>query len=150
MSQQRPGSVMAAIWLLVALVVLSGLTAVLSVVFKDDLIDAWATSESATSSVEPPSFVPVAFTLFIVLALLAGVLVMFFRDGVNWARLALTALVVLMGIATLAGLRVHPPTLFWALAVAALVVDAGIVGFLWHKDTRAFCAPHVIEADTRS
>ena len=150
MSQQRPGSVMAAIWLLVGLVALSGVTAVLSVVFKDELIDAWATSESASSSVEPPSFVPVAFTLFIVLALLAGVLVMFFRDGLNWARLALTALVVLMAVATLAGLRVHPPALFLALSVAAIIVDVGVVAFLWHKDTRAFCADPVVGADTRS
>jgi hypothetical protein len=141
---------MAAIWLLVALVALSGLTAVLSIVFKDELVDAWATSESATSSVKPPAFVPVAVTLFVVVALLAGVLLMFFRDGVNWARLALSALVVLMGIATLAGLRVHPPTLFWALSVAALVIDVGVLAFLWHKDTRAFCAPHTVEADTRS
>ena len=150
MSEQRPGSVMAAIWLLVALVALSGVTAVLSVVFKGDLIDAWAASESATSSVEPPSFVPVALTLFIVLALLAGVLIMFFRDGLNWARLALTALVVLMGIATLAGLRVHPPTLFLALSVLALVIDVGVVAFLWHKDTRAYCTDPVVKADTWS
>jgi hypothetical protein len=148
--QQRPASVMGAIWLLVALVALTGLTALLSVVFEDDLIGAWAASASTSSSVEPPSFVPVALTLFIVLALLAGVLVMFFREGLNWSRLALTALIVLMGISDLAGLRVHPPTLFWVLSIAALVLDVAVLAFLWHKDTRTFCAIRPAEADHRS
>ena len=141
MSRQRPGSVTVVIWLLWALVALTGLSALLSVVFKDDLVASWASSTSSSGSVEPPSFVPVALTLFLVLALLAGVLVMLFREGLNWARIALTGLVVLMAVSTLARLRVHAPTLFQLLSVVALVLDVTTVAFLWHKDTRAFCAP---------
>jgi hypothetical protein len=150
MSQQRPRSVMVAIWLLVALVALTGISALLSVVLEEELIDTWTVGQSSSGSVEPPSFVPVAIVLFIVLALLAGVLLMFFREGLNWARIALTCLVVFMGIATLAGLRTHPPVLFWVLSLAALGLDVALLGCLWHRQTRAFCAGPSVQADHRS
>jgi hypothetical protein len=150
MSQQRPGSVTGAIWLLVALVALTGVTALLTVVFKDELIDAWASGRADAGSVEPPAFVPVAIVLFVVIALLAGVLVMFFRDGHNWARLSLTGLVAFMAIATLAGLRANPPALFLVMAVAALVVDLALLLCLWHKDTRTYIHGGSIESGARS
>ena len=50
---------------------LRGITAVLTVVFKDDLIDAWAPGDADASSVEQPAFVPVALVMFVVVALLA-------------------------------------------------------------------------------
>lgn len=140
MSHERPRSAVTAIWLLVALVALSGLTALLSLVFEDKLVDAWAADQAPSSSVEPPSFVPVAIVLFIVIALLAGVLGMFFREGLNWARVALTGLAVFLGIATLASLRTHPPTLFLVISLTSLVVDLALVLSLWHRDTRAYCA----------
>ena len=44
----------------------------------------------------------------------------------------------------------HPPTLFWVLSIAAIILDVGVLAFLWHKDTRAFCAAHTVESDARS
>jgi hypothetical protein len=142
-TSRRPASVTGAIWLLVAVVVMTGVTALLTLVFEDDLIDAWAAGRSDAGSVEPPAFVPVAITMFVVVASLAAVLIMFFIQGHNWARVLLTALVALMGVATVAGLRTGPAAFFYVLAAASLVVDVVAIAFLWHRDTRAWTGDRV-------
>ena len=139
MSPQRPAMVTGATWLAVAAVAMTGLTALMTVVLKDELVRAWAADRSDAGAVEPPAFVPVAVTMFVVVALLAVVLVSFFREGHNWARILLSALVVMVGIATFAILRTNPPALFLAVAIVSLVIDLAAVGALWHKDTRGFC-----------
>jgi hypothetical protein len=139
MSTQRPAMVTGATWLATAAVAMTGLTALMTVVFKDELVRAWAADRSDSGAVEPPAFVPVAITMFVVVALLAMVLISFFREGHNWARIALSAVVVLVGIATFAILRTNPPALFLAVAIVSLVIDLAAVVALWHKDTRTFC-----------
>lgn len=139
MTADRPAVVIGATWLSTAVVTMTGLTALMTVVFEDELIDAWAAGRSDSGAVEPPAFVPVAVTLFIVVALLSVVLIAFLREGHEWARIVLSALVVLVAIATLAILRTDPPALFLVVAVASLLVDVAAVVALWHRDTRAFC-----------
>jgi hypothetical protein len=150
MSRQRPGSVIGAIWLLIGVVVLSGVTALLTLVLKDELVDAWASDRTDLGSVEPPAFVPVALTMFVVVALLAVVLIVFFGQGHNWARVLLTGLVVLMGVATLASLRTSPPAMFVVLSLLSLVVDVAAVACLWHKDTRAYTDRSWVGSGARS
>src|SRR4051794_11114136 len=140
MNQQRPGSVTGAIWLLAGVIAMAGVTALLTAVFEDDLLDSWAAGRSDVGSVQPPAVVPVAITMFVVVALLAAVLIVFFSRGLNWARLLLTALVVFMGIAALAGLRTDPPALFVAVLWVWLAVDVGALVALWRSDTRGFTA----------
>ena len=139
MNPQRPAVVTGATWLAVAAVAMTGLTALMTVVFKDELVRAWAADRSDAGAVEPPAFVPVAITMFVVVALLAVVLLSFFREGHNWARILLSALVVMVGIATFAILRTNPPPLFLAVAIVSLLVDLAAVVALWHRETRAFC-----------
>ncbi len=138
MSQQRPVAVIGAIWALVAVVVTSGVTALLTLVFGDDLDEAWAADRTDLGSVEPPAFAPVAITMFVVVAVLAVVLLLFLQQGHNWARVLLSALVVLMAIATIASLRANPPILFLVLSVVGLSLDLAAALLLWHPDTRAF------------
>ncbi len=140
MTPQRPAAATGAIWLAIAAVAMTGLTALMTVVFKDELVRAWAADRSDSGSVEPPAFVPVAVTMFVVVALLAMVLISFFREGHNWARIALSAVVVLVGIGTFAILRTNPPALFLVVAIISLIIDLAAVVALWHKDTRTFCA----------
>ncbi|MGY2704025.1 hypothetical protein [Nocardioides sp. HB32] len=139
MTPQRPAVVTGATWLAAAAVAMTGLTALMTVVFKDELVRAWAADRSDAGAVEPPAFVPVAITMFVVVALLAMVLISFFRGGHNWARILLSALVVMIGIATFAILRTNPPALFLVVAIVSLLVDVAAVVGLWHKDTRVFC-----------
>ena len=138
MSRQLPGSVTRATWVLMGLVALSALTAVLTVVMRDDLVLSWADGRVDTGTVRPPEFVPVAIVLFFVFAALAGVLIAFLRGGHNWARLSLTGLVAFMGLATLAGLRTNPPVLFLGLSVVSVALDLALLFFLWHRDTNAY------------
>lgn len=139
MAPDRPVAVTGAIWLSVAVVAMTGVTAVLTVLREDELVDAWAEGRPETSAVEAPAFVPVAVTMFVVVALLAVVLVAFLRHGHEWARIVMSAVVVLVAIATLAILRTSPPVLFVVLAALSLAVDLAAVVTLWHRDTRAFC-----------
>ena len=138
MSRRQPRSLTNAIRAVWGLVALSGLTALLTVVFRDELVSRWEAGRPDIGTVQPPEFVPVAIVLFIVFAALAGVLVMFVRDGHSWARVSLSALVVFMAVATLSGLRTDPPVLFLLLALVAVVLDAVLLFFLWHRDTTTY------------
>lgn len=149
MKGQVPGSVTTAIWLLRAVVAWSGLTALLTYVFRDDLVLAWARGNRAAqaildegglaalreSSINIPNFVPLAIVLFIVFAGLTAVLVVFFRGGHAWARLAITALVVFVAFSTAVGLGRDLPGLFVGLSAVALALNVVLLVFLWHKDT---------------
>jgi hypothetical protein len=152
MSRQQPGSVTNAIRALVGLVVLSGVTALLTIVFRDDLVRSWADGNDAAreileqggldalneSSLHVPAFVPVAIVLFIVFAALVGVLLMFFRDGHDWARLSLGVLVVCAGLASASSLRTDPPTVFLVVSALSIVLDLVLLVLLWHPDTSAY------------
>jgi hypothetical protein len=140
MSSQRPMTVTASMWLTVAVLVVSGISALLTLVFEDELLTAWRRGRPDTSSVEQPAFVPVALVMFLVVAMLAAVLLMFFREGHNWARRLIVALILLLVVATVAVLRTQPPTLFVVLCALAILLDAVAVGCLLHKDTRAWFA----------
>ena len=142
MSQERPASVKAAVWLTMALVALSALTVVLTLVFKSELTDAWESGRSDAGSVEPPSIVPVAVVMLVVVALLAVVVMEFFRAAHGWARWALTATIVLMAIGTLATLKIGPPALFVVVSVLALVLQVAVVVAVWHRDTGAYMRAH--------
>ena len=139
MSRQRPGSVTVATRALGGLVALSGLTALLTIFLRADLAQSWREGHpSATESVQPPAFVPVAVVLFIVFAALAWVLVAFFLDRHNWARLSLVALVVFMAVGAVTGLQTDPPAVFWVLSWVSVVVDVVLLVGLLHKDTSAY------------
>ncbi|MEP9365567.1 hypothetical protein ABLE68_21545 [Nocardioides sp. CN2-186] len=138
MSEERPGSVRALIWLLGGLIALTGLTATLTIFLKDELVDDWASGRVDAGSVEPPAFVPVAVTMFIVVASLAVVLLIFLLKRFPWARPVLTALMVVLGVAFFTTLRSGPPPLFLALTVVALVLDIGVLACVWHRDTTAY------------
>ena len=106
-------------WLLVLL----GLVAVvLTVVLNDQLITSWAEGRPdmrrvletqglqavKDGPVRPPAFVAPAITLYVVVALLMWMLLVFFANGNNWARLSLTALLFFTAVTTVAGIRTEP------------------------------------------
>lgn len=137
MSQERPAAV-AAIWLTRAQLVLLLVAALLSVVFDDELADAWQSRRVDAGSVEPPSIVPVVVVMLAVIGLLLFVLLEFFRSRHGWARVAITATLAMLAICTLAVLRIEPPALFVVLSVLSVVLDIAIAAALWHRDTTAY------------
>ena len=131
-----PASVRATVSLLWALVLLCGLTMVLALVLRDDLVATWR--EGKSSELDPPAFVPVAITMFVVIALLAWVLAVMFRAGHEWARWSIAGLALLTGFAAVVGLPLDLPVGFFVASVATLLVDAALLVALLHPRTHAF------------
>jgi hypothetical protein len=136
MGAQRPTAVLVATWATVGSVAMVALTAVLTVVLRGELVDAWARGRTDITSIQPPAFAPVAITMSVVLAVLVGVLLTFFRSGYDWARVVLSVVVVLLGVAAGAVLRTDPPASFLVVAVLSVLVDLTAAIALWHRDTR--------------
>lgn len=156
MARQQPRSMARAGQSLLALVVLGALAAVLTIVLRQELIDSWAAGSQvrieglAADTISPPAFVPVAITLFVVLAALIGVLYLFVREGHGWARLALSALVALMALAAVAGVRTGEPTVFVVLSLISVLLDAAVLVFLWQRDTSAYLRGAWLESHSAS
>ena len=135
---QHPTSVTRAIQLLLGLVVAGLVVTVLVVVFREDLEEAWSAGHPADSAIKPLEFVPVVITMYVVVALLTLTLIPFFRAGANWARHSLAAMVLVIGISTVAVLRTDVPSVFVVVSIASLVLDALILAFLWHPHTSRY------------
>ncbi len=134
----RPTTVTRATQLLLALMALGLVITVLVVVLGDELLDAWSAGHPPVSAIKPLVIVPVVVVMYIVVAGLVLVLLPFLRSAHNWARHSLVAIVVSIMIAILAGIRTSPPTLYVVCSVAALVLDAAILYYLWHRDTSRY------------
>jgi hypothetical protein len=131
-----PTTVRAASLAQVGLVVLTGLATVLAVLLRDDLLAEWYRRHP--TGIEPPAFAPVAVVLFVTYALLAGVLLVFFRGGHREARWGLTLLAAFFAFTMVVLVRQDPPTLFVVLAIGCAVVDAAVAALLWRRETTAF------------
>ncbi len=136
MGRQQPAAVTNAIGAQMALIGVSGLTTLVTALQRDELVAAWAARQP--DGITPPAFVPVAIVLFITYALLAAVLVAFFRGGHPSARVSLTVLAAFFLFTMLVLYRQDPPGLFVALAAVSAVLDVVLIFFLWHRDTGAF------------
>ncbi|MEJ7834173.1 MAG: hypothetical protein WKF79_14745 [Nocardioides sp.] len=143
---QQPTSVVRAVWLLLALVVLGAVTSVLFVVFRDEMA-AWSVGYREETGVKAPALVPVALVLYVTMAGLILTLLQFLRGAHGWARWSLIVLVALVALATLGGLRTGPPTVFVVVSVGSLVLDAAILYFLWHQDTRRYMRDELVVSD---
>ena len=151
MDRQLPGSMVNALRVLAAIVLVSGTTALLTWVQSDQVILSWSEGNSSAQDIlaeggidalrdSPivPSFVPLAVVSFVVFAVLAAVLAAFLIAGQGWARLVLSATVVFGVLVAAVGLRNSLPTLFTALSVLTLVLSAALLFFLWHRETTAY------------
>lgn len=147
----RPTSMTNAVRVLLALVVVTGLGAVLVWVRQDEVVRTWAEDneaarkllleggvEAVKASPIAPSFVPLAIVFFAVFALLVLVLVAFFVEGHEWARLVLAATAVFGVLAATVVLRLGLPVLFAAVSVVAIALCVLLLLLLWHKDTNRF------------
>ena len=135
---KRPPAVRLACWLLWFMVGAGLLVCVLVVVERDELGSVWSPMQVGDSTVQPVEFVPVILVLYGVVGSLALTLVALFRAGLNWARHSLAAIsagVVVMAIATV---RTNPPTLVDGISIAAAVIGAVTLVFLWHPQSRDY------------
>ncbi len=147
----RPMAVTYAVRVLLALVVVTGLGTVLVWVRQDEVIRTWAEGNVAAGKLlaegglqavkdSPivPSFVPLAIVFFVVFALLVLVLIAFFVEGYEWARLSLAATAVFGILAAAVVVRLGLPALFAVLSVVAILLCLLLLVLLWHKDTNRY------------
>ncbi|MDQ6524148.1 hypothetical protein RB608_11080 [Nocardioides sp. LHD-245] len=133
--QARPPAVVIACWLLWFLVAAGLLVCVLVVTRRDDLGSVWSPMQVGDSTVQPVEFVPVILVLYGVTAVLAATLIALFRTGSDWARHALAAIVVGVILVAVATVRTDPPTMVDGMAIAAAVIGAVTLVFLWHPQS---------------
>jgi hypothetical protein len=153
--RQVPASVANALRVLVAIVLVSAATALLTWVQRDEVILSWAKGnpsaqeilasgglDALRDSAIVPKFVPLAVVSFVVFLLLATVLAAFLVDGHGWARLVLTLLALFGMLVAALGLLNHLPTLFVVLSSVSMVLNVVLVLFLWRRDTSAYLRAH--------
>lgn len=144
---KRPAAIDLASWLLWIQVLAGLVVSVLVVLFRDDLEEAWSPGRSGDSTVQPLDFVPVILVLYAVIAITTLTLIPMMRAGHNWARHALGLIDVSILIATIATVRTMPPAVFRGLIIAAAVLAAVTLVFVWHPDSRRHCRDLTDEAD---
>jgi hypothetical protein len=149
--RRLPSSVALAIRAAWGLVALIGLTVILMAIFHNAVIGSWRRAHEAfaqggrlgleRAGFDPPAFLPVGATMFIVAALLVWVLTAFFREGHRWGQLGLSGLVLAALFASVAlGFMLRPPPVFVLLAVVSLLVEGVTAVCLWHRDTLGYLA----------
>lgn len=148
MVRRRPSAVTRAILTQWVLVAVSGVATLVAYLLRDDLLRAWAETNSAArqileqgglaaleqSAISLPAFVPVAVVTFVVYASLAWVLVAMFQHGHGWARWSLVALAAGFLFAVVVILLASPPTPFVVLGVIAVLLDLALVWFLLRRE----------------
>lgn len=132
---KRPAAVELASWLLWFLLAAGLLVCVLVVVYRDDLETVWSPMQDGDSTVQPVEFVPVILVLYGVTAVLAATLIPLFRHGHNWARHSLAAIIVGIFLVAVATVRTAPPTMVRWSAIAAAVICAVTLVFIWHPQS---------------
>lgn len=165
--EERPASLVWALRLLAVLVLFGAIVAVLMVVRSDDLVRAWANGNPSAKRIldryglevlkhppatwpgtdtdytgaRAPHFVAPALTLFAVLASLVAVLAVFVRNGFEWARICLTAIIFFAAVASVGGIRTDPPFLFEILPVVAIALGLAVIVLLWLPATTRYIHP---------
>ena len=147
-----PASVTTAVRLVWALVALTGVTALLTWLLREDLVRSWARGDAEAtallreggmaalerSAISVPAFVSLALTSFVVLAGLALVLVAFFRTGHEWARWSLVATVLFAVFTTGVSVARGLPPVFQVLAWLTMALCLALLVLLLHPRTSAF------------
>jgi hypothetical protein len=147
-SSSRPRSVVHVVRVLLALVGVTGLAAVLVWVRQDEVIRTWAEGnvaarkllveggvEAVKDSPIVPSFVPLAIVFFVVFALLVGVLLAFFVEAHEWARLSLAGTAVFGIVAASVVLGLGLPVLFAVVSGVAILLCLVLLFLLWRPET---------------
>lgn len=134
-----PPSITRAVLVIYALVAVSALSLILTVVLGDTLTEDFEAANPGTTA--PNLVIPavVSFLLFGALFLFLGFKL---KQGAGWSRIVLTVLAVLAVLAGLFTFLGSQPALFLVLSVLSLVLYVALLVLLWQKDTSGYLAAH--------
>jgi len=164
--EERPRSLTWALRLLGVLVLFGGIVVVTMIVRHDDLIRAWAEGNPSARRIletegidalkdvpdgktQPPAFITPAVTLFGTLALLVWVLGVFLRNGFEWARICITAVLLVIVVCGVGGLLTGPPPLFVAATFVGFLLAAVCVVLMWLPGSTHYIHPRAEEKVSR-
>lgn len=166
MARQVPTTLRASVWLLWGMVLWSAITALLVVIYRDQLETAWAYGNEAalekfrqgglemlrSSNIDIPDFGSVAVTASVTFALIVMVLAAFLRGGHPWARWAITVMIVFAAFFSVLMMDRRVPDLFIWLAAGSMVFYVAQMVAMWHPATSRFlresATPPEVEADS--
>ncbi|MFT4084615.1 MAG: hypothetical protein QM638_18715 [Nocardioides sp.] len=157
--------------LLGVLIALGAVVTLVIVLRVDDLVRTWAEGSTAARRIldtyglhflkDPPKFwpgtnaeytgarapriVPVAVTLYVVLAGLYAVLAVFVRNGYESARISFTALVLFACVAAIGGMARDLPALIVVLGAVEVAVAVAMLVLLWLPASTRFFHPGPVE-----
>ena len=158
---ERPVELTYALRALLALVVVGGVTVLFVILFRDSLAEAWARGNPATKdllesggieavrtgTVKPPHFVAPALTLYAVMLGLLWVLTNFLRNGFEWGRLGITALLLGSAIASIGAILTAPPMLFVICTGVAILIGASALTLMWLPPVTHYIHPRTTTED---
>lgn len=138
-----PSSIRKSVALVWAIVALSVLNALLTLVLLDDLVAGALESQAGGLTEQSARTSAIFGAVFgLVFAALWVMLAVLLRRGVNWARLVLTVLAAIGVVFGLFGLTLgSTPPVFLAVGVVTLVLEAALLYFLWQRDSSAYLKP---------
>lgn len=139
---EAPSSIRTSVSLVWAVVGLTVVNALLTLLYVDDLIAASADARGTTIDPDTVRVAVMTSTLFVLVVSVAlwVVLGAFLRKGANWARIVITvfaALGLLLGLGRVAGDAGQPVAMLLTRLVT-LMVDVALLFFLWRKDSSTF------------
>lgn len=156
--EARPASLTWALRALLALIAFGAVVVALIVIRHDDLLRVWAEGNPSARriletkgleaikhpgeyDIKPPHFVAPALTLYGVIASLVAVIMVYLRNGFEWARVVLTLLLAFTAVASIGGIMTGPPFLFVVLTVIEIAIGAVAVVFMWMPATTRYIHP---------
>lgn len=140
MGRQRPTVVAYALRVQWALVAVTAIAVVATVLLRDTLLESWALSRGGLDAVEQsgiatPAFVPVTLVSFIVYASLAWVIAVLFREGHRWARWSLFLLAAGFLFVVYVIYRTDPPAALLVVGAIAAALDVALIWFLLQRES---------------
>lgn len=143
-----PPSIVRSVQVVYALVALSLLNLVLTIVFQDALTEAWAKGAGTWSAVldeggtqridelgVAPAFVPIAIGTFVLFGVIYLVLALMLQRGAGWARIVLTVLSVLALLGVPLSFVQNRPILFTVLSLLSAVLYLALLFFMWQRQS---------------
>lgn len=134
--------------LIYALVGLMAVRTLLTVVFKDDLIDSYAEANNSSLPRQvaedgAPAYLMIAIVSLLLFGGLLAVSAYYFSSGAGWSRIVATVMAVLTVLGGLLAFGQPAPAWYVAVNVVAALVAAVVVLVMYRQDANEWFAKRV-------
>ncbi len=144
---EPPPAIKTAVNIVWAVVAISVVSTILTVLFLDDLVAAAATAagadlNAAKADAARSTIIVSAIIGFLIFGALWILLGIFLRRGANWARIVLTVLAAIDLVFGLFNLTLGQPAVFLVLSVISMLLYVALLVFMWRRESSDYIAAH--------